>query len=224
MAPNRREFFVGAGAVGVSACVGEVGDEMTQGVPSGMTGPAPWKMWGSSVQLETASTVTSEQIVSIDYRRPETWRFLLYCRLLDGQIGGAGQDFQVDFFVNMGVGRSMFQTAIGAVFPQGQFATFGFTVPAGQRPGNQPNNNKWTTVVRTPPTSDGAVGGPFFERCETIVAQTIQCTARFTNAGVAGVARAEVGAFFVPNVHIRPDWFMQAPNHLKFKGGETNGS
>jgi hypothetical protein len=230
VAPNRREFLVGAGAIGATACVGEVQDDMTQGL-TGRPGPEPWKMWGSSaiVQVDAAGATEqslSQQLSSVRYKRPETWSFLLTARLLSGATNfGLDQDFEVDFFLQTGLGLNieiLGNAQVPAFSTDSVFARFIWRVPAGQPVGQRPFSQKWTTKTFTPPTDD-TVGAGSARELDWFPAQNINCTARCVVPSAAlGPIRFQVGAYFAPRSHVRPDWFLRNEN-LQFKGGEING-
>jgi hypothetical protein len=230
VAPNRREFFGVAGALGVAACVGEVEDDMNQGF-SNMPGETPWKMWGSSETVVVDAQGATEQrqgqqLVSIDYRRPETWSFLLFAQLLGGPQVALDQDFEVFFTVTAGLGRAISSLGvpnIPAFTTDSVFARMRWRVPPFTSPGTRPFSRKWTQRTVSPPLDD-IVGAGSAVELDRFVAQTIQCEATVVVPSASvGPVRFLVGAFFAPQTHIRPDWFADGPDAVKFRGGECGG-
>jgi hypothetical protein len=216
-----------AGALGASACVGEVDDDMTQGF-TGIPGAVPWKMWGSSEVVSVQSTGAGgtqvvEQLASIQYRRPETWRFFLFARLLSGPTAIPAGNITCNFQLTTGVGRNIWNSSPGNPSSTGaNFGQFVWVIPGGATPGLLTSDSKYTSQVRTPLTNDGDATS--FRFLDQFVAETIQCSALLICATPAvGIFRLQVGAFFAPNTHVRPDWFA-AREQMKFRGAETGGT
>jgi hypothetical protein len=194
---------------------------------------APWHMWGSSAVLEVVSgavgpanaTVAPAQLARLDYKRPETWRFLLWGRLTGGTtpVGFVTQVHAL-FDVFVGVGRSVLDTqkaVLGVPVNFNAFSILTWQVPVGTIPGQQNFNVKYVTQVPAPQTDDSApAAGPLIDH---LVAESISCRVRFVMSGGDPGARvqAEVGSFFAPNVHVRPDWFSEK---TQFLGSETGGT
>jgi hypothetical protein len=204
----------------------------TQGAPPP---EPPWHMWGSGVlihgvQVAGGNTLTSAQVARANYRRPDTWRFWLGARLIGGtpNTGGAANYYRVNFTLQLGVGRSIFVTPapprVGIAYTDQFFAQFRFEVLVGETPGNQGDNIKWATSVRTPLINDGDATS--WTLVDHLVAQDIQCqaTLHMESAPVGYQVDAEATAFFAPNVHLRPDWSVDGPDTLAFRGGELGGS
>src|SRR5581483_2177539 len=70
---------------------------------------APWHMWGGVAQVN-ASTLspgllytTTGQLTRIEYKRPESWRFLFFVQVFRSQLTNPSI-LQVDFTVQTGVG------------------------------------------------------------------------------------------------------------------------
>jgi hypothetical protein len=211
--------------------VGEVeDDDMTQGF-SNIPGEVPWKMWGSSeiVTVQAAGATEQrqgQQLASVQYKRPETWSFLLYAKLLSGSQVALDQDFEVFFSLTIGTGRSV-QTLglpnIPAFTTDSVFARFRWRVPPFTTPGTRPFSAKWTQRTVTPPLDDIVGAGSALE-LDRFVAQTIQCEATVVVPSAAlGTYRFQVASFFAPMSHVRPDWFMDKSDALKFRGAETGG-
>lgn len=191
----------------------------------------PWHMWGSTERIVIGSaaftpltTKRSQQLAKINYKRPDTWTFLLYMRILecDPQPTGAFQaEVTCGFQVTFGVGRSV------ATFPD--FAFFRRRwLNAGQNPINNPLANPvYTTSVQAP----GFIYDPATPVNETppttvtdIPAQDINVSADIFNfSEYANNITLEVGAFFAPKSHVRPDWFQDREEE-QFTGAEVRGT
>jgi hypothetical protein len=203
---------------------------MTTGLPF-----APWHMWGSTERLSVirgaVPSTQGSQLARINYKRPETWRFLIAARLVGGDAATnlAGDTFRVNVNLNVGLGRSSIDTKQQPPsFPplvNFGFVTFDFLVPLGTVPGRQAGNNKYTDTGQSPPLSDIAAT-PQVEPIDRIVAQDIQvyCELQSISAAPGATVSAEVSAYFAPNVHIRPDWFRDTEEERSFLGLETGGT
>lgn len=200
---NRRHF-VAAGALALVGCGGEVEhspDEETP-VQNPATGTPPWHMWGNKKTVTAAFTsllapaqITTEQLANIQGKRPDTWRFFFAATLVGfAPPVGAGLDIvTVDFDLQFGIGLAT-QTVRS-------FASFQF------EPATDVGNLIWTSRAIGPKrTPTDAVDNTMTE----LVAQTIQCNARCqVNGAQLGTAQLEIASYFAPNVHVRPDWFIQ---------------
>jgi hypothetical protein len=192
-------------------------------------------MWGSSQVLTVSSgavgpannTVSSAQLVKINYRRPETWRFLFWGRIVGGDLDPAAvTSVHALFDVFVGVGRSVLdtqKTILGVPANFNSFVQFRWNVPIATQPGQQNNNIKYTTVTGSPVLDDASGATRLIEH---LVAEDLSCRVRFVmSGGSPGVdITAELGAFFAPNVHVRPDWFAADPEVPQFPGGEAGGT
>lgn len=167
-------------------------------------------MWGTSEsiglqQLTAAQTTQSgPQLSRVRYNRPDTWNFLLYCRV-DEAVGvgvGAGNFVDVQFDVMVGLGRS------NVLIP----GIVDFLIDL---------NTSVRTLFWTTQTQSQAVNGVVVP-CKSLPAQTIECSARVNFLSSVFPARVSVtvGAFFAPEHHVRPDWFEQVGD---FPGGELQG-
>jgi hypothetical protein len=196
----------------------------------GLSAPTtPWHLWGSSVILDgtrgTGIDYLTNQVLRVNYKRPEHWRFWFGARLLGGDVVAGPLDTQVEIVFNLilGIGRSAFDTRQAAL-TSGNFCRFLFTVPVGSIPGQNVLNTKYRTTVLSPLTNDQDVTSA--TEIDHIVAEDIQCEAAMSIVvGAAGQrVVAEATAFFAPNMHMRPDWFRDAPDKVCFRGAETGGS
>src|SRR5688572_19009058 len=114
----------------------------------------PWHMWGTSAQVRVPDVSAgtnfqvTQQLARVNYKRPETWSFLLEAELLKVPAPVAGNMLViVEFELIAGVGRSNIK--IGAT-DNGQntgFARFGWTFAAAAI---LPAQVKWTTSTLTP--------------------------------------------------------------------------
>jgi hypothetical protein len=199
----------------------------------------PWHMWGNSQIVRTTmtggiftgGTASTIQLAKMQYRRPETWRFVFFSRLIEATAIAQGENIIVDFDVTVGVGRTSFTLGPnvtptpGLMFSQPQ-RTRGFCrhwYVSGVAPlflfGEL---YKWTTNGLSPPVDDQDAFTP--RATDLLTAQDIQVKARVgavSEAGSNNPVVVEVGCFFAPNAHVRPDWFNDAN---QFLGGETGGT
>jgi hypothetical protein len=201
---------------------------------------APWHMWGTTERVSIAAAAAptvkqTVQLLRINYRRPENWRFWFGTRILGGSTSAADKFVRVRFNVLFGVGRSVFQTA---QLTNGDvaFAVFNTVVAGGIPPGTQLQNVKYTDRVQTPLMDDNDPTS--FHVVDHVVAQDVQCTAEITFGGGPGdTIDVEATAYFAPNVHVRPDWWQPAhrpgphgdpmaaqAQALRFLGTETGGT
>lgn len=194
---------------------------LRQGVP-------PWHLWGSSQITQTqqtggsgvASAPDTQQLAKIAYGRPESWHWVFMATLLEAPTPALpGSGIQVDLFFDLilGVGRSSIKIP---AFEHFQWSC------------NNPNPapvgeafRLFTTSVRGNRLEDqqGIAHTTDPTVVEQITAQEIQLQTRFilTTTGSGFSAKAEVSAYFAPKTHVRPDWYQQAPDELKFPGGEV---
>lgn len=205
----------------------------------------PWHMWGTSVAVPVrtpggglAGSASSAQLARINYRRPETWSFLLTARILDLRDTSGAPDpadtllVQVTFFVQIGVGRSVFitpQPNLAAGFfsvPQTPFGQFIWrAIPQNVAPENIPYNPRWVTETFGSPQDDSQEIDTR-SACRWFPAQDIQAGAIIgINAQDPWEATVEVGAYFAPRTHVRPDWYddKQVPAG-RFTGDEKRGT
>lgn len=169
-------------------------------------GLPPWHMWGTTkvITLEATApalaggiwTSQTEQLVRIDYKRPENWRFFLIATVL---AAPAGLRSVANFILQGGVGRSFYNlTSRPNIVGWNSFI---FDTPSDGK-------QKWCTSIRTPLRND--LDATSFSESDLIVGDNINvgCNISTANANVGDVITLEVGAFMAPNVHIRPDWFL----------------
>lgn len=166
----------------------------------------PWHMWGSQQNLVSGGGVgiQSVQLARINYGRPDTWRFVIWITTQEAII--LGDSALATFKVTIGVGRTS--------FTMDPFANLLITGP------HLVPRTVWrSTIVQ--PNFAGAAGDntPTSE----FVAQDIQCSCDVSAA--LGTYHVTVGAFFAPNVHVRPEWFARhARLDEQFRGGENEAT
>lgn len=181
-------------------------------------GLPPWHMWGDKKTVvltqDTGLNVArqSEQLVRINYARPETWRWFFSARLIETTAAGPINVF-VNWNLTFGVGRS--STNFPA-FEQYLFSTAAIPLNV--------SDIIFSSTVSGRLRLQGvpAANQPAPNVVETISAQDIQLQADFVfssaNAGERAVV--EVSAYFSPNVHVRPEWLTRVG---LFPGGEASG-
>jgi hypothetical protein len=179
-------------------------------------------MWGSTQTVNVVGTTigsytaVSAQLARISYARPETWRFFFAAKIIDGVTTQAGPlDIIVDFALTFGVGRSQITLAPAPgqvpAFKRFRFSWTG-AIPIGKV--------KFSNSTNGPVDEDTAVA-PFPPNViNSFSAQDVQLSANVTFIDGTATDRAtvEISAFFSPEVHIRPEWFLR-----QFPGGEDKG-
>lgn len=160
----------------------------------------PWHMWGGSVNVTAnVNALASQQILRINYARPETWRFFYAIQLPNGTPNLS--TIIVVLKMSAGIGRSVITMPQGAP-GTGQFYLASETIGQNLAPG--------TGVIRSrayPPDFTGA--NDTTHPIETIVAQDLQVWAEVScNAGGNGTI-VQVSMQCAPNVHIRPEWYRK---------------
>lgn len=197
---SRRALLAGLAGV---ACGGETDVPYQTGIP-------PWHTWGSNQKLSFEGTTkpqppTSPQLAAIDYKRPDTWTFLLSCQLTG--VGGTPpvNAVAIDFALTIGHGRG---SIIIPTFARFEYTVAQMTALLG--------TTRFLTTVEQPKENLSRVTDNLVE---TITAQTIQCvaTVTFEGSNFGTLFEFDVGAFFSPRTHIRPEWNRVPP---RFHGGE----
>lgn len=184
----------------------------------GNKGMPPWHMWGDTQTLDVQSVAAftgnqpfaTQQMVRINYKRPETWRWWFTATIAGGNTN-AGATLVVVYKAQFGVGRAMTTVNLGRF----EFTWAAAPVPIGAQ--------KFTNNVNGPVPIDG---GTLPNVINTFVAQDIQLVveAQLLSATAADQVQVIVDAFFAPEGHVRPDWFQgNAAPDAKFPGDETGG-
>lgn len=192
----------------------------------------PWHLWGNSQTarlegggfLATQFTSTS-QILKVSYRRPETFHWLFFAKLIkvDPIPSGIQQaGIQIDFDVIVGIGRS------NIIIPSFEryFWRWNDTFAGGNLPAAPDFNKRYSSTVQAPlRVFDITVpAGQQPNVISELVAEDIQVQVRATDVGnYVYTLDYEVGAQFAPKNHLRPDWFLDAPAEQVFAGSETEG-
>lgn len=169
-------------------------------------GLPPWHLWGNSQSITSITNgppqfdSATQQLVRIDYGRPETWTFV-FSALLTASAQNVASVIIVSFDLTIGVGRS---TVSIPNFEQYQFANTDV--------GKQIFSTTVSAPKRTPTDAAGNIISAFS-------AESIQCVARVVaTANLSTQATVQVSAMFSPRAHVRPEWYSQ-----HFPGGEDNG-
>lgn len=190
----------------------------------------PWHMWGNTERFELTVGVggsreeVGQQLCKVSYKRPENWRFFFGGRLLGGVAGVGGNiDVYALFDLQIGVGRSAFDTQNERFTQFRSFCTMHWRVPAGTIPGAQVDNTKYTSRVLGTPLMDSAP--TVRPELDLVPAEDIQVRARMyiDLAPSTVTVIGELTCFLAPNVHARPDWFAEDAREM-FLGQETGGS
>lgn len=212
---SRRDFIILTAASAATLACSE-GDET---VMADRVGLPPWHLWGNTKVVEirndsglpaASPLVGSQQLIRISYGRPELWRWLFHARIIETDITGNGQGaiLSVLWQLTTGVGRSQVKLD--------NFEHFDWqSTPLSN---SIPGQDKYSTQSRSPaPQLDGTV----HTIIDHIPAQDIQLSVLVGVVNVSGgtFVKVECSAFFTPNVHIRPEWFIG-----QFPGGETSGT
>lgn len=177
---------------------------------------APWHMWGGSAEFN-ATTLTpgleytsSGQLVRVEYKRPESFRFLFYVFVTSWRLSSPAI-LEIDFNVQAGVGRSNLNLS--------PFETFVFRFG----PGTGGGLLKYSGSVNGPVRDDTAptpADPPTPNVIDTIVGQDIQVGySGFTGLTLPGdTIQAQIGVSLAPWHHARPDWVLR-----DFAGEEIKG-
>jgi hypothetical protein len=210
---RRRDLLHALGGMPLVAMVnpGCQGPDAEEEDMSSSRGLPPWHMWGVDVPVNIALTtpnitVPTSQLAKVHYKHPTTWRFLFFCNVNRVTTVGATDPVIVFFDLIVGVGRSTVTIASFATL-QAVFA-------------NNSNGFMWTSA--TVPFDATTPGGTAISPpIDTVVAEDIQCSARVLfNGNVGDTLSCVVGAYFAPEVHVRPDWFAKIGD---FGGNEREG-
>jgi hypothetical protein len=185
----------------------------------------PWLMWGNKqtmkIPLIIGNAQTSgSQLLKIAYGRPESWRFLFMARVIAQPLANPADhpvtELIVDFNVDTGIGRATANLdRLPASTNQPGFERYIFAgnpiVPTNA------NAFKWSTSVPGPNRLDVGTNVP--NMTDVIVGQDIQVAVSVLSTCSMDQPNLilEVGAFFSPNVHLRPEWFKK-----EFRGDEED--
>lgn len=188
-------------------------------------GMPPWHMWGNTQTLRVSSadwgeaTELANQLIKINYKRPEAWHWVFKAvpRFPASPGGGQVGSVRVHWDLTFGHGRSNITIRSFEVY-QWQWVGAGPTQEIYSSQVFGPN--RFINDFDPPPT-------PRENLIEQIVAQDIQLQVRMdlTNNTIANQTfELEVSAYFSPKVHVRPDWLqIDAPPEAQFPGEEVQG-
>src|SRR5262245_7494157 len=181
----------------------------------------PWHMWGTtetiSIPIAGAAQVRlTQQLGRIQYKRPESWHFLFTQRIVSGESPPLlSYGWSTRFNVTTGLGRASVTLPSFWVFSAQIVAPA--TLPVGQV--------LWSNIGIRPPGFTGDTGGTLVE----LVGQDIQISVDVALTSAIFPLQPlvlEVGSFWAPKNHIRPDWFNDFEGVVPaqvFTGGETEG-
>lgn len=180
-------------------------------MPTKGTGAPPWLMWGSAqtINVKGSDVASSGQLCQIDYRRPDTWHFLIYGVVTRASNIDPGTFLNIDIALTIGLGRT--------TIPIPNFArlTWG---PGGAT--IQPNVVRACTTVEVAKENATRVSNNVINE---VVFQNLQSTwsAAFVESNANSQADVQLTMFWAPKNHVRPEWFNSPLAH--FPGGETEG-
>lgn len=203
---TRRSFLALCGASALACGPTTEGDDEPMTI-------APWHMWGGSAAFN-ATTLSpglnyrqEGQLARIQYKRPESWRFLFYARILESESSNPAI-LTVNFNIIPGVGRT-------AVSLQG-FERYRFSIPIGVGGAQE----KYSASVNGPERDDVTPQNVQNE-IDSIEAQDLQVSysANVVLTIPGDFVTAEIGVILAPWHHARPDWFGG-----RFLAQETGGS
>ena len=192
-----------------------------------MSGPPPWHMWGSSQGLSYDQSLivngvlvvpTSSQLVSVDYGRPDNWRYLVSAQLIS-IVGAPVVPLQVGFDVMIGIGRAMITLPELIVLNFAVAEQFAGNSKSTVRAGLNAVGLNNGLVANAPGVTDNYL--------ETIPAQALKIVARahtFGGGANAVTINLLVTAMVTPSAHVRPEWFKIGAGHEEFPGGEDHGT
>lgn len=166
----------------------------------------PWHLWGHELPIQPTAPAAgtfvaqSQQLVRVDYGRPETW-FFIFSVIFSAQDTTNVTSIDVFFDINLGTGRSVM------VIQGFEHYTF---VPADV------GTQKYSTQVTGPKRFAAEVA---VNPVQTISAESINVVAR-ASLVAAGPCSPIVlcSAMFTPSTHVRPEWYEG-----EFPGGEDKG-
>lgn len=171
------------------------------------TSVPPWHLWGQEKNVVIPASATSQndlvvgQLTHIEYKRPDTWCFVLSAEpQYPSGIPAGPINLDLIFQLRIGVGL------VNIVMPS--WATFSWTLPGDS------GRRFAVSLPQLPLTTSGTPQ----QNIDHVVAQSIFLDAKINvDALTAGIVM-NVSSLWAPRSHIRPDWFDQ-----DFNGGELGG-
>jgi hypothetical protein len=181
----------------------------------------PWHMWGNSVSIKLnpgLDKAQTGQLARVEYKRPESWRFMFYARLLRSNVTAVPVSVVVVFNVFTGIGRANLQ------IQNNPFESYKFNITIAGEQGGPAYPVKWSTEVTGPKRIDDLDTST--SNCNVIVGQDIQVGFLAFLGNPGGVlptdeAQLEIGCLLSPQSHVRPDWYSHGP--MQFLGEENSG-
>ena len=197
--PLRRRLFLSA--VALLGCGGATDESETDlNAPHTATSVTPWHLWGNQRTLDFAGQATvappiptSQQMLKVAYKRPESWHFLFSCKVLASTVAAGGGGVNVSWDLKIGIGLNTIEIP--------GFVTQGFPLVGAPSDLIQ----IWSMTAKQPPQFGGDTSD---SRVSTFVAQDIQLAATITFfTASASTVKLQLEAQVAPVVHMRPDWF-----------------
>ena len=184
-------------------------------------GGTPWHLWGQVVSKQITNTglplvqpLFTEQLVNVNYNRPETWTFMMgfSVQMLPGGTAPAGVTFAMDLSLGIGRGNMQIPDFYRQVISNADLISY------------QPNV-RWVTRAQSFDSNTGrGPSGIQPNFCEFIPAQTIQVRALDRGLLFNGTIAVTAFAFFAPMHHHRPEWHTATKGHPDPKfAGELGG-
>lgn len=188
------------------------------------SGIAPWHMWGNTQTIQTAQTGGSGvasapgigQMLRINYRRPDTWHWILSGVLLEAPAAALpGSGAQIDLFwdLTIGIGRA-------AMVLEGiEHFRWDYNNPNPTPLGQAFRLTTSSFVGNRTESQQGIVHTTGLTSIDELVFQDAQLTSRLilTTTGNGFSAKVEASAQFAPKTHIRPEW-----HDKRYPGGEES--
>lgn len=191
----------------------------------------PWHLWGNSVLLSASSGVgtsgrTSQQLFRVNYKRPETWSFFFGAQIVSGApettVGPGNVAVEVGIKVITGIGRTTFEAGQLPSPAASGLVTFQWLITPGQIVARAPK--KWTTAGNGAPDLRDDVPGSSIP-VEWISGQDLQASVELIVTGTFGQnVGVQVTGFVAPRSHVRPDWFRDHDEAMRFRGDEYGGT
>jgi hypothetical protein len=182
-------------------------------------GIPPWHMWGSTSAVkvpcsllsiaQNAPTVVTQQLLQVNYGRPESWNFLCEAKLLECSIPNPQASNVSAFFeLQLGLGRST------VIFPQFMQFQWNIATDIGvQRYATSAPGPVRFAGDLTPNIIENFTAQAIQARCNVVWAQGFD---------VGATATVEITMHVSPIVHTRPEWHSHRED-AQYPGGENEG-
>ena len=159
----------------------------------------PWHLWGSSVVIAmpavSSTALATTQLVRVNYKRPENWRFILSICYPNGSVGVPAGTVNLLFRFVAGIGRS--NVGCGASWLYQYASSTGLIANAGRIITNFPSLKE-----------DGITVDATMAPIEVIPAQDLQIWVDASTSGAAALT-VVVSLQVAPTTHIRPEWYAR---------------